>query len=386
MTILIITPLFPDTVDTPRTETTFAVYDFVKYWGEHKVVVIKPRKSSFRRVFSERNRTGRVGDIEVLSVPYFKVSALQKVFPGLFANRARKALRLRAILPDVVISHYHLSILFGYKIARAFSLPFLPVIHKRDIQEMRDGRDYIYRNSLPAATTILIRSHALKKRFLEYYPGFSEKLQTVTSGIPMEYVLPKKDYFRKVRGVGERKVLRLVTAASLIPLKNHAFVISALASLTARDFVYEIVGDGPERSAIEIEVEKHGLTDKVIFVGRLTREGVLEKLRDSDIFVMVSNNETFGIAYLEALAKACIVVGARGWGIDGIVNHAENGFLCEPKNSEAIADVLTKIATMSETELAELGRRMYQTIQTLDETSVSQRYLDIVESAVARNS
>ena len=36
---------------------------------------------------------------------------------------------------------------------------------------------------------------------------------------------------------------------------------------------------------------------------------------------MVSEPETFGLAYLEAMAKGCLVVGAYGWGIDGIIRH-----------------------------------------------------------------
>ena len=48
----------------------------------------------------------------------------------------------------------------------------------------------------------------------------------------------------------------------------------------------------------------------------------------SECFIMVSKNETFGLVYLEAMLQGCIVVASKNEGIDGIIIHGENGFLC----------------------------------------------------------
>ena len=53
---------------------------------------------------------------------------------------------------------------------------------------------------------------------------------------------------------------------------------------------------------------------------------------DASIFVMPSAPESMGMAYLEAMARGCIVVGAVGWGIDGVVHDGINGFLTSPRD------------------------------------------------------
>ena len=55
-------------------------------------------------------------------------------------------------------------------------------------------------------------------------------------------------------------------------------------------------------------------------------------IRNADCFVMVSSREAFGLVYLEAMAKGCIVIGTKGQGIEGIVKHGENGFLCKARD------------------------------------------------------
>jgi glycosyltransferase involved in cell wall biosynthesis len=59
---------------------------------------------------------------------------------------------------------------------------------------------------------------------------------------------------------------------------------------------------------------------------------------------MVSAPETFGLSYLEAMAAGNIVIGAKGYGIDGIVRDGINGFLCNPRSIEELASVVERIA------------------------------------------
>ena len=45
-----------------------------------------------------------------------------------------------------------------------------------------------------------------------------------------------------------------------------------------------------------------------------------------NVWIMISKNETFGLVYLEAMARGCITIGSRNQGIDGVINHGVNGF------------------------------------------------------------
>ena len=49
-------------------------------------------------------------------------------------------------------------------------------------------------------------------------------------------------------------------------------------------------------------------------------------MEESDVFAMVSSPETFGLVYIEAMAKGCVTIGSKGEGIDGVIVNNENGF------------------------------------------------------------
>ena len=89
-----------------------------------------------------------------------------------------------------------------------------------------------------------------------------------------------------------------------------------------------IIGDGREINSLK------KLSERPVFKGHLPHKQVLEEMRNSDIFILPSINETFGMVYLEAMASGCVTVGLKGDGIDGIIKNSENGYLCELNNIE----------------------------------------------------
>ena len=60
----------------------------------------------------------------------------------------------------------------------------------------------------------------------------------------------------------------------------------------------------------------------------MKREEVIRQMDNHDVFVMISRNETFGLVYLEAMARGCITIASRNEGFDGVIEHGVNGFLC----------------------------------------------------------
>lgn len=84
-------------------------------------------------------------------------------------------------------------------------------------------------------------------------------------------------------------------------------------------------------------------------------------MRQSDIFVLPSVGETFGMVYLEAMASGCIVVGTKDDGIDGIIKDGENGFLTFPISDE-IRKNLLKIKNMGDDRLKALSYNSFSTV------------------------
>ena len=95
-------------------------------------------------------------------------------------------------------------------------------------------------------------------------------------------------------------------------------------------------------------------------------------MRDSDIFILPSKNETFGMVYLEALASGCITVCSKNDGIDGIIKDEFNGFL-----SENLENDINRIINFKNKQ--EILNNAYNTIKKYTDINVAEYYLKNLE-------
>lgn len=108
---------------------------------------------------------------------------------------------------------------------------------------------------------------------------------------------------------------------------------------------------------------------------------VVEHLKNSAVFIMISRKETFGLVYLEAMATGCITVAARGEGFDGIIEDGVNGFLCEAGNVAELTEIIIrKIKTMPPKNLQKISRKAIETAIELTEEKAAKRYLEAIET------
>jgi len=165
--------------------------------------------------------------------------------------------------------------------------------------------------------------------------------------------------------------LRLLYAGQLIPLKNVDCLIRTFSRLSF-DAELTIIGDGPERAQLEALAGNH---PAITFTGWLPREQVIEKMKDADVFVMVSSPETYGMVYLEAMAQGCIAVASRGEGFDGLIRDRENGFLCAPGDDSALLDTLEHIAQLPPQERVRLIGASYALASSMTEDQTTEGFL-----------
>ena len=93
---------------------------------------------------------------------------------------------------------------------------------------------------------------------------------------------------------------------------------------------------------------------------------------------MVSSREAFGLAYVEAMAKGCIVIGTKGQGIDGIVKNEENGFLCKARDVDELAEVINQIVNLSRVELQNISSKAVTTAANLTDRKVAEQYINSI--------
>lgn len=129
----------------------------------------------------------------------------------------------------------------------------------------------------------------------------------------------------------------VVHVSNLRPVKRVADIIRAHAIITAATGArLVIVGHGPERDDAERLAGELGIAGKVLFVG--TRDNVAPYLAAADLFMMASEQESFGVAALEAMSCGVPVVAPHVGGLPELVVDGVTGCLTSPGDVEALAE------------------------------------------------
>lgn len=144
-----------------------------------------------------------------------------------------------------------------------------------------------------------------------------------------------------------------------------------------------MVGDGPERSHVVALAAELGLTDRVSFVGTLPRIEPL--LASSDLFLLPSAQESFGLSALEAMASGVPIIATNIGGLPEVVEHGVSGYLHEVGDVEAMADSALRILGDESVhdEFRAAARR--RAVSEFDEGLVFPRYLELYQLALERH-
>ena len=116
----------------------------------------------------------------------------------------------------------------------------------------------------------------------------------------------------------------------------------------------------------------------ITFKGRQPHTAVLEEMKNSDVFVMVSENEVFGLVYTEAMSQGCVVIASTEGGMEGIVNDGMNGYMSQAGDVDALVGKLLTIVEQDREENIRLARMSYETAQKYTESAVAEEYLNHV--------
>ncbi len=146
--------------------------------------------------------------------------------------------------------------------------------------------------------------------------------------------------------------LTLLTVARLVPRKGHRRVLEALAHLKASgrlpDLRYRIVGDGPERDAILMDVERLGLQEIVRLEPGIPRDQLSPIYASAHLFVMptvrdAADREGFGMVYLEAALFGAPSIATNQPGVNEAVLDGETGILVPDGDISALADAIHRL-------------------------------------------
>jgi len=150
---------------------------------------------------------------------------------------------------------------------------------------------------------------------------------------------------------------RFVFLGRLVPFKVIDVLIDAFANVVrSTPARLQIIGDGPERSSLEAQCKRLGVSEQVEFCGWLKHEEAVERMSDADVFVFPSLRDPGGAVIMEAMCLGLPVV-AGDWGGPPDYAGPDSGFLVKPVNYQQYVDDLAD-AMRRMAESPELRRTM----------------------------
>lgn len=150
----------------------------------------------------------------------------------------------------------------------------------------------------------------------------------------------------------------LLHASNFRPVKNVGAVLAVFARVAPEvPSRLLLIGDGPERRQVQQETERLGLADRITFLGEVER--MQEVLPLADLLLLPSLHESFGLVALEAMACGVPCVATDRGGTAEFIVSGHNGYLCDPRDVDAMAEAALRVLTDPEhrRHLGEEARR-----------------------------
>ena len=317
----------------------------------HEVVVIScvgvlPMMNRLRPKLAEVNaRTPKRDLVDGIDVYYPRCLTLgnagEKYFGGRFLAGAALpiAKRLHREKPFDIV-HAHMLPRDGHAgmlVAKALGIPFALTVHGTDIfHYFIPGKTPWARNQMIAreADALMAVSNLLMSRVAPHR-GEGKISRIVPNGVDLTLV----------PDVTHNTPRTVISVGTLKARKCLDRTLEAFARLAGEypDAKLTIVGIGEMEAQLKSRIAELDLGDRVEMTGGLPHEQVLERMAESDLFVLPSWGEGYGIVYIEAMAAGCISVGAIGEGIEDTITDGENGFLVPAGDVDAIERVMREV-------------------------------------------
>jgi len=228
------------------------------------------------------------------------------------------ALQLAGRNPLLALVHHPLALEWGLSVAQA------------------DALRASERAALAAVQGVVVTSAATAKLVAADY-GVPAKRITVAR--------PGSDPAPLARGKQDG-VVRLLSVGAVVPRKGFDVLIPALAALTDLPWRLTIAGDRTRdhdaAARLDADIARYALGDRIAVLGAVSPERLAALYAESDVFVLASRFEGYGMAYAEAIAHGLPVIGSHAGAIPDTV-PADAGLLVDPGNVPALAEALRRV-------------------------------------------
>ena len=281
-------------------------------------------------------------EVEVTTYPLFDHP------PYTLALATKMAEVAEAASLDLLHVHYAIphsvSALLARMMASPRRLPFITTLHGTDITLVGSDRSYlpITRFSIEQSDGVTAISNYLRDRTLREFE-IKRSIDVIPNFVNCDLYNRSDDARARANWApgGEPILMHL---SNFRPVKRVTDVIEIFALVREQiPAKLVMIGDGPDRGAAEYVARKKRLSKDIFFLGK--RQHVYEQLGLADLFLLPSDEESFGLAALEAMACEVPVLATNVGGISEVVTHGADGYLFEPRDVVTAAKYALEILT-----------------------------------------
>jgi glycosyltransferase involved in cell wall biosynthesis len=247
---------------------------------------------------------------------------------------------------DVINTHFAVpSGPLGYILSKLFRIPKVLSLHGGDIydpsKKMSPHDSFLFsrivRFILNRADRIIAQSTNTRDNAIKYYnPDREVKI------IPLAFHPPAKVRVSRKSLKLDDDVFYLITVGRLIKRKSLDTLILALSGIKNKKIRLLIAGDGPEKDYLQQIVRENGLEQRVAFLGYISDGDKFRYLAVSDLFVLTSLHEGFGIVFMEAMHAGLPVVATNHGGQVDLLTQNENAILIDVGDVNACSSAIIR--------------------------------------------
>jgi len=284
---------------------------------------------------------------------------------------------------DVMHVHYaipHASVAYLAKCilqSKGITIPIITTLHGTDITLV--GKDPALKavvefsiNNSDAVTSV---SNFLKKATYDNF-DIAKEIDVVYNFIDFDkFKKSDKDHFKLAIAPDNEKILTHVSNFRSVKRAEDALYVfeKVIEQIPSKLLM---IGDGPERAKLEVICRERGLCDQIRFLGK---QGAIDQLLSvSDLFLLPSSNESFGLAALEALSLGVPVISSNAGGIPEVNKDGYTGYLCDVGDVAAMSDRAIGLLS-DEALLAKFSKQAYEHSKTFDVKNIVAQYEKIYQ-------
>lgn len=311
----------------------------------HKVVVISV-DGRFRLYYRKIGRTMTI----INGIKYYNSYLLPfKILSLLVGRRLAYGIQKRQLnglykkivekygKPDVIFSHYLSNSYLALTLKQKYNIPIVAMEHWSVLAyDMLPTKAVELGKKTYIAVDAVIAVSSMLKRKLHQHFGVDALV--VPNVIGPEFI------YGNFHKHNDRNTVKFISVGTLINIKAYDILVRAFhaAQLPKNSWQLNIIGAGQEMDNILNLIDEFKLIDNIHLLGRKTKQEIVEYLRDSDIFVLSSKSETFGVVYIEAMSQGLPVIATACGGPDDIINKS-NGILVPVDDVQALAIALRQM-------------------------------------------